>query len=218
MSKDDRAFEDEETRERILDAARRCLSAKNFHNVTMDDISRASLVPRRIIRRHFPNRDVLLNAAVQRGVQQILALVSRSMDEGQGSVRHLIDLMMPLLTGPAAFDIGRFNVEWWAWALRNEVALRDIQGTWEQWHDQLGVIISSEFEGGLHDQDQQAMAVLMLALFNGLLLHATSEAGQLDMARIARLQQFAWDGIIERVRAGGLSDLSVPPKTGRRAR
>lgn len=217
MAKRDQRLDDDQTRERILDAARRCLSVKNFHDITMDDISRASLVPRRILYRHFPSKEALLNETVQRGVHQILTLISTLLAEDRASVARLIDLMMPLLSGPATFDIGRFNVEWWAWALRNELALQDFQKTWGQWRARLGAIILSEFKDVPSEQDVEAMATLMLALFNGLLLHATAETGQLDMERITRLQQYAWEGIIERVRAEGLSEEPSPKKGNLRA-
>jgi hypothetical protein len=107
--------------------------------------------------------------------------------------------MMPLLDGPATFDTGRYNMEWWSWAARNETGLRGFREGFRAWRGQLSAVIRAEVGEDAPEETVQAMASLMLAIFNGLLLHATLEGEELDLELIMRLQRYGWEGIMERV-------------------
>jgi AcrR family transcriptional regulator len=188
----------------ILDAARRCLSAKGFHATTIDDVSRTVPAPRSVVYRHFSNKQALLNETVKRSSHETLAVITELIERagsGPGSVGRLADLMYPLFTTSVLFDVGRFNIEWWAWAVRNEAGLSGFRDVWREWRSRLASLIASEFETDQSTEMIQAMTTLMLAIYNGLLLHATLEGEQLDLERIMRYQQYGWEGIIERVKA-----------------
>jgi hypothetical protein len=81
--------------------------------------------------------------------------------------------------------------------------LRGFRDIWQEWRDQLAPLVRSEVGEDVPEKDVQAMTSLILSIFNGLVLHATLESESLDLERIAQLQQYGWDGIIERVKADG---------------
>jgi AcrR family transcriptional regulator len=204
MPAENRDMEDPQWREVILNAARRCLSVKGFHDVTLDDVCRMSMLRRSALYRYFPNKDALLGETVRWGTRGPLAVVSSvgsDSGESEGAVQRLMESMTPILEAPTFFDVGRFNIEWWAWAARNEVGLSAFRETWQEWREQLTSLIRTEVGPEAADETVLAMANLMLAIFNGLMLHMTLEAEELDLEEITRLQQLGWDGIFERVRA-----------------
>jgi AcrR family transcriptional regulator len=209
MTTSDRRHRDEEWRDRITDAARRSLSAKGFHGTTIDDISRMSFTPKNVLHRSFASKDALLNETVLKSSRATLSLVRQALqatDSEPGTVQKLIELMTPLLTSPGFFDIGRFSVEWWAWASRNETGLQGFLETWREWRAALTAIIRAEVGDGASDADVMAMAALMLAIYNGLVLHATLEGDELDVDAIMRFQQLGWEGIFHHVKAQAGSD------------
>jgi AcrR family transcriptional regulator len=207
---------DPQWRNNILEATRRCLSAKGFHDVTIDDITRGSLTPRSVLYRYFQNKDALLDETFQRSSQQTLSIMAQVLsgtDAGSGSAAQLIELLEPVLASPSAFDIGRFNIEWWAWSARSEIGLKGFRQVWREWRETLMPVVRSELGEDAPEETVQAMASLMLAIFNGLLLHATLEGEELDLDLIMRLQRYGWEGIMERV------DKEEPqPKTLRKKR
>ncbi len=216
LAKARREAKDLEWRNHILDATSRCLSARGFHDTTIDDISRASMTPRSVLYRYFPNKDALLAETVLRSSRQNWAIVSSLINEaspGPGAVERLIEIMIPIFTVPSLFDRGRFNVEWWAWAVRTESGIRSFRETWREWREGLAAVIRSEVGDEPSDETVQAMANLMLALYNGLLLHATLEGDELDIEAIMRLQQDGWAGIFER--AKGAQEEEAPGSTRR---
>jgi AcrR family transcriptional regulator len=207
---------DPEWRTNILDATRRCLTAKGFHDVTIEDICRASLTPRSLLYRYFDAKDAILSETVERSTRETLAVISeliRGASSGGESIPQLVDLTESILSAPGTFDIGRFNIEWWAWSSRNEAGLLGFRQAWREWREALANVIRHDVGDDAPEETVQAMASLMLAIFNGLLLHATLEGEELDLELIMRLQRYGWEGIMERV------DKEEPqPKTLRKKR
>jgi hypothetical protein len=141
---------------------------------------------------------------MQQLTRQTLASILELMDQDQADqrpVRHLMKIVAPILTSPALFDTARHNIEWWAWALRSEVGLMGFRDTWQEWRRELSALIRAEIGYDVSEKEVEAMSGLMLAIFNGLLLHAALEGENLDVQRMMQLQQYGWEGIIERVKA-----------------
>ena len=193
-------------REHILDATRRCLAAKSFNELTIDDISRASHRPKSAIYRHFPNKDAIVDETLRRtsrqSLQNILGVIGNAGDgKDTLTVAGLIHLMGQVFTSPMLLETGRFNIEWWAWAARSQTGLRGFRETWREWRDAIAGAIRAEVGDDQPEETVQAMAGLIFGLYNGLLLHATLEGEELDIEAIMRLQQDGWQGIVERAKA-----------------
>lgn len=217
MERRSRATDQDHWHNSIVEATRRAVFAKGFHDVTINDVCRTSLSPRSILYRHFPNKDVLLKETVHRSAQETLASLQDAMrgsPTGAGSVQRLMEFINPIFASPAFFEIGRFNLEWWAWAARNETGFQGFNETWREWRETLVSVIRAEVGDGPSDETVQTMASLMLAIHNGVLLHATLEGDHLDIEALTRLLQYGWEGIFERVRDG--APVESPPKPAKK--
>lgn len=216
MSTDEHPLlKDEDKRSRIIDATRRSLAAKGFHRTTINDISRTSLMPKGAVQRLFPNKDALLSEAVVSSSRDTLSLARTMLQEGglgPGAVHRLIQMIIPILKAPSFFQSGRGNVEWWAWSARNETGLKGFRETWREWRQALGAIIRAEVGDEVPEDDVVAMAGLMLAIYNGMVLHATLEGDELDIDAIMRFQQLGWDGIFSRVKEQNDASNAASPK------
>lgn len=190
-------------RARILAAARQSLTAKGFHRTTIDDICRTSLMPKSVVQRLFLSKDALISEAMLDTIRQTLDLARAILREDgsePGAVHRLMQMITPILKAPAFFQSGRGNVEWWAWAARNETGLEGFRESWREWREVLATLVRSDVGEGPSDEDVAAIASLMLAIFNGLILHATLEGDELDIDKIMRFQQLGLDGIFSSVK------------------
>jgi AcrR family transcriptional regulator len=203
-AKRDNEGESIQLKELVVERARRCLVTKSLSELTLDDVSRASSVPRSVLYRLFQSRDGLIQELVRASGRANFAIAARLTDAGDDdatTLGRLADVMLPALTSPSTFDTGRFNVEWWSWAARNETGLRTFREFWSDWRHGLSDLIRSDLPEECDDADAEALAGLMLAIYNGLLLHSTLEGKSWHLERIMRLQKYGIEGFLDGLRA-----------------
>ncbi len=158
-------------------------------------------MPKSVVQRLFPSKDALISEAMLdsiRGTLDLARAILREDGSEPGAVHRLMQMITPILKAPAFFQSGRGNVEWWAWAARNETGLEGFRESWREWREVLATLVRSDVGKGPSDEDVAAIASLMLAIFNGLILHATLEGEDLDIDAIMRFQRLGLDGIVSR--------------------
>lgn len=91
------------TRERILDTAGRLFYERGYHAVGVDTIIAASGVAKMTLYRHFPSKDALITAYLERANAQVLALLDEAAarsDDPRERLRALCERVMKLANSP----------------------------------------------------------------------------------------------------------------------
>ncbi|MGX9789401.1 TetR/AcrR family transcriptional regulator [Mycobacterium sp. MMS18-G62] len=88
----------EESKEAFLDAAERLFSTRGFRESTMEIIAREAGYSRGSIYRHFPTRERLVEALVQRTTQRHMAAILGRVPEDAGPVELLVESMVIVAT------------------------------------------------------------------------------------------------------------------------
>ena len=80
--------------ERILDAAERLLGQYGYQRATMDDMAREARVARRTIYLHFPGKQEVFLASIERVVERLLAELERLAAEPGSAVERLRAMLL----------------------------------------------------------------------------------------------------------------------------
>ena len=170
-------------RQHILDAAIECFSRQGFHPTTMQDIIRESGLSSGAIYTYFASKEELIEAIAERRHARELALIQTAGIEGDTTItiERLIQSFFELLIGPKERKERRLAIQLWGEALRNPRILRSVQKGVEEPRKMLVKLLQQARDQGdsLPDCDPEAMARVMIAVFQGLVL------------------QLAWDRSIE---------------------
>jgi len=90
----------EQTRERILDAAEGLFADRGFEGTTLRDVASRVGIRTPSLYNHFPSKEALYAAVLERVVEPLLALLSEIVQSGPGErpdSRHVVERVMELL-------------------------------------------------------------------------------------------------------------------------
>jgi len=161
-------------RERLLEAAISCLQEKGYARTTSRDLVAASDTNLASIGYHFGSKEHLLNVAVAEGFQRWLKpLVALAGEPGPATPLERLQRGLSGVT--RSFEENRGLVaaclEAWAQIPRSEDLRAEMAGSY---HDFLRTIAATTREAfaeiGAPDVDAEALAALIIALFDGLLV------------------------------------------------
>jgi AcrR family transcriptional regulator len=162
-------------RERLLEAAIVCLQEQGYARTTARDLVAASGTNLASIPYHFGTKERLLNIAVgeafQRWLKPLVALAAEP-----GPATPLERLQRSLAGVMDTLDENRALVaaclEAWAQMSRSEELRTAMAETYEDFHDVIAATARDAFaEVGATEVDVDALAALIIALFDGLLVH-----------------------------------------------
>jgi AcrR family transcriptional regulator len=170
-------------RQQILDAAIECFSRQGFHPTTMQDIIKESGLSSGAIYTYFASKEELIEAIAERRHAREEALIRRAGLETEitSTVEQLIQSFFELLVDNKERKERRLAIQLWGEALRNPRILRTVRkGVDEPRKILAGLLHQARDQGDLLPGcDPEAMARVMIALFQGLVL------------------QLAWDRSVE---------------------
>ena len=161
-------------RERLLEAAIACLQEKGYARTTSRDLVAASDTNLASIGYHFGSKEHLLNVAVTEAFQRWLKpLIALAADPGPASplerlgrtlngVMATLDQNRPLITA---------CLEAWAQLARSDDLRAEMTSTYEDFRVVIARTTRDAFaEIGTEEIDADAIAALIIALFDGLLV------------------------------------------------
>jgi AcrR family transcriptional regulator len=161
-------------RERLLEAAIVCLQEKGYARTTSRDLVAASGTNLASIGYHFGSKERLLNIAVaeafQRWLKPLVALAAEP-----GPATPLERLQRSLVGVMDTLDENRPLVaaclEAWAQMARSEDLRAELVASYDDFHQVIAATTRDAFaEVGAPDVDADALAALIIALFDGLLV------------------------------------------------
>jgi AcrR family transcriptional regulator len=162
-------------RERLLEAAIRCLQEKGYARTTSRDLVAASGTNLASIGYHFGSKEGLLNAAVLEGFQRWLKpLIALAAEPG--SATPLERLRRGLEGVTDSMEENRLLVaaalEAWAQLPRSADLRAAMKAGYDDFQRAIGVTVRDAFAeaGVLGEVDAEALATLIIALFDGLLV------------------------------------------------
>ncbi|HXV04530.1 MAG TPA: TetR/AcrR family transcriptional regulator [Solirubrobacterales bacterium] len=161
-------------RERLLEAAIVCLQEKGYARTTSRDLVAASGTNLASIGYHFGSKERLLNIAVgeafQRWLKPLIALATEPgpmtpLDRLRRSFEGVMDSLEDNRSLVAA------SLEAWAQMSRSEEVREEMAATYDDFHAVIAATTRDVFaEVGAPDVDADALAALIIALFDGLLV------------------------------------------------
>ena len=88
----------EQTREILLDAAERCFTVRGYRASTMEVIARDAGYSRAAIYRQFPNRELLVDALIQRTTRRHMLRMMQQQPQGVSPIDMLVATMVIVAT------------------------------------------------------------------------------------------------------------------------
>ncbi len=161
-------------RERLLEAAIVCLQDKGYARTTSRDLVAASDTNLASIGYHFGSKERLLNTAVAEAFQRWLKpLVALAAEPGPATPLERLarSLAGVLDTLEENRSLVAASLEAWAQMSRSEELHAEMMATYADFHRVIAVTTREAFaEVGAPDVDADALAALIIALFDGLLV------------------------------------------------
>lgn len=169
----------EARRDRLLAAALKCFSRDGFHQTTTADIVRESGVSQGTLYLYFKSKDDLIAALADDRHQHEAALnaLAEHEEDPLKSILALVRLYAERLSDISQSDALRVGLQGWAEALRNErVRIGVLEGVSHARTALVRVIRRGQRTGAFRrDLDAEAMASLLVAIFQGFVLRAVWE-------------------------------------------
>jgi AcrR family transcriptional regulator len=183
-------------RRQILAAASRCFARVGFHAATMQDVITESRLSAGAIYNYFSSKeDIIIAIADERHERETLLCRAAEKElDPHAAVKHLAQVFFRQLTDVAQDRERRVGVQLWAEALNNKKLLRVTQeGTLEPKRVLRKLVDALKASGELpSDVDSEALARVMIALFEGFVLQKCREKN-LDIGPYVKAVLFIWD-------------------------
>lgn len=187
---------DRNHRERLLEAAIECLQTRGYARTTARDLVEASGTNLASIGYHFGSKEHLLNVALseafQRWLKPLIALAAEAgpatplerLGRTLGGLMDTLEENRPLITA---------CLEAWAQIARSQDLRTEMLTNYEDFRVVISGSARDAFaEIGAAEVDADALAVLIIALFNGLLVQwQLDPGGSPDAARLIAAAQGA---------------------------
>ena len=167
----------ESRRQQILEAARRCFARDGFHNTTTADIVRESGVSQGTLYLYFTTKDdiILALADDRHQAEAYVGALAQSEQDPIEGLSLLLELHGESLVDPQRMDARRIGVQGWAEALRNPVIHDNITKNIASVRQEIARLLArGQAAGQIRPElDSEAVAQVLIALFQGLTLSAT---------------------------------------------
>ncbi|MGE5283154.1 MAG: TetR/AcrR family transcriptional regulator [Chloroflexota bacterium] len=183
-------------RERLLEAAIQCLQEQGYARTTARDLVAASGTNLASIGYHFGSKEGLLNVAVAEAFQRWLKpLVALAAEPGPATPLERLQRGMAGVADSLEEnrELVAAALEAWAQLPRSEHLRATMKAGYEDFHRAIAATVRDAFaETGASEVDADALATLIIALFDGLLVRwALDPADPPDVERLAAAAQGA---------------------------
>ncbi len=161
-------------RERLLEAAIVCLQEKGYARTTSRDLVAASGTNLASIGYHFESKERLLNIAVGEAFQRWLKpLVALAAEPGPATPLERLQRSLAGVTDTLEENrpLVAAALEAWAQMPRSEDLRSELRARYGDFHEAISTTVRDAFaEVGSAEIDADALATLIIALFDGLLV------------------------------------------------
>lgn len=162
-------------RERLLEAAIACLGEKGYARTTSRDLVAASGTNLASIGYHFDSKERLLNIAVAEAFQRWLKpLVALAAEPGPATPLERLRRAMSAVTETLEENrpLVVAALEAWAQLPRSADLRAEMKASYDDFHRAIAAIVRDAFAeaGAPGEVDAEALASLVIALFDGLLV------------------------------------------------
>jgi len=185
-------------RQQILRAAGRCFAGQGFHATTMQDIIKASGLSAGAIYNYFASKEDIIVAIAAERHDREAALFHAAAGEPDPyvAVQRLARAMFEQLSEAGQDEERRVGVQLWAEALGNDkLSGMAKEGTAEPYRVLSALVERMKASGELPAElDSGAMARVMIALFQGLVLQKCRDK-DLDMQACTDVVLLLWQGL-----------------------
>jgi AcrR family transcriptional regulator len=187
----------QERRRQFIEAAARCAAAKSYHDLTVDDVCAEAGLSKGSFYTHFEGKRDLLVALLEDDADVTGEIVDVLADAEVPAPETVKRLLRALLT--AGQDPARRQVRadlWAAAASDAELRARLGAGIAERRKRLAEWVAEAEEVGELARLPANAFAAIVLALADGLILHAGADPGGFRWVNIARAVEIIVDGLV----------------------
>jgi AcrR family transcriptional regulator len=184
------AAHEQQRRDQILEAAMACFARTGYRATSMGDIVRESGLSVGAIYSYFVSKDELFLALCRQRTEQMLAAFNDLYD-GPGSLaeknRAAVELFFQQLSEDLA-PYARVSFEFWSEAPKSEALQEQRAAVCHAFKDFLvSLIVEGKRQGVVRpDIDDEAVAQLVLALDDGILMHHVSGIQPIALDRLER--------------------------------
>jgi AcrR family transcriptional regulator len=185
-----------ERRQQLIDAAWRCAATKGFRDLTIDDVCAAAGVSKGTFYGYFDSKQALLLALLEddaAALDRVVAGLAQAHLTGVERLQRFAQAMLELGADPARVQV---RADLWAGMLTEPTVRAHFSATIDRRRALLrGWIEASVAAGELVAVPSNAAASILLALADGLLLHAGLDATGFQWPNIRRALDVLLDGI-----------------------
>jgi AcrR family transcriptional regulator len=187
-----------ERRQALIDAAWHCAATQRFHDLTVDDVCAAAGASKGAFYGYFTSKQDLLLALLDQSAAELDRLIDQLDQADLGSLERLRRFAQAMLE--SGDDPARAQVRADLWA--DILTMADVRERLSRGIQRRRAIVRGWFDQGvargeLVDVPTNAMASILLALADGLQLHAGLDADAFRWANIRRAIDLLLTGIVK---------------------
>ena len=180
-------------RQEILDAAVECFARDGFHRTTMQDIVRQSGLSAGALYTYFDSKEAMIEAIAEgrHRRERELILAAGQAAQTDAVLQRLVTSFAARLRDPAERQGRRLSLQLWAEALRNPRVLRTVRSGVDVPRKMLTRIVEEAIGRGdlPADLDPEALARVLIALFQGFALQLALEPSAAVQPCVAAVQR-----------------------------
>ena len=185
-----------ERRQQLIDAAWRCAARRGFQSLTVDDVCAEAGVSKGSFYVYFDQKQELLLALLEddaRAIDEIMEDLGRELVGGVERLRRLSRAMLERGEDPARLQV---RADLWAEMSANHEVRERFSETVRRRRTTLRSWIEEGIEAGdLVEIPANALAAILLALGDGLMLHAGLDPEGFRWANVRRVLDALLEGI-----------------------
>lgn len=176
-----------ERRQRLLDAAWRCAARKGYRDITVDDVCAEADASKGAFYVYFETKQDLLLALLDDDASQVTAQIEELERQSLSQGERLRRFTRWMLERGADGARAQVRADLWAVALTDDTVRQRLSEVIGQRRRHLRAWIEAGVaDGELVDMPANALASLLLALEDGLLLHAAVDGSAFRWERVRR--------------------------------
>jgi AcrR family transcriptional regulator len=186
-----------ERRRQFIDAASRCLSDRSYRDLTVDDVCAEAGLSKGSFYTHFDGKRDLLLALLEDDADAVSGVLEDLADGPDGQAPEVVKRLLRRLLKEAE-DPARRQVRadlWAAAAADDELRARLGAGIADRRRRLAAWVEAAAERGELRDIPANAFAAVLLALADGLALHASADPGGFRWTNISRAVETLVDGL-----------------------
>ncbi|HYZ93182.1 MAG TPA: TetR/AcrR family transcriptional regulator [Actinomycetota bacterium] len=186
------------SRARLIDAARRCAATKGFRTFTVDDVCSEAGVSKGAFYTYFDRKDDLLVAMVENDAAEYGRLMQRLRRQG-ASLEQIREVVRAALRrGQDAAQV-QLQADLWSEMQTNDVIRKPFAESVRERRSRLSDLIEdTERAGELVTVPANALAAVLIALSDGLLLHRALDPSGFRWSNIGIVLDLMLDGLLKK--------------------